>query len=94
MMVFNFIIDLVFISDIIIVFRTSVLCGTTGDEITDTRVIARRYLCSTRFPLDILAAFPFDFVIWATDINGEFFQALGFLKISRILRLNKIITFM
>ena len=91
---FEFVIDIIFITDIVIVFRTSMISPHTGDEITDPKLIAKKYMCSTRFPLDVLAATPFDFILWIAGVDEGILTALGFIKITRILRLNKIITFM
>ena len=58
----NLFIDLCFVLDIAISFRSSFIHPITGDEITDTRLIAIHYL-SGRFLLDLLAALPFDILL-------------------------------
>ena len=58
-----FVIDLSFVIDIIINFRTSYFSRDTGVEVTDPKLIARNYACSMRFLLDLVASIPFDLLI-------------------------------
>ena len=48
-------IDLIYILDIALAFRTTYIDGGTGDEIRHPKMLARRYL-KEGFPLDFLAA--------------------------------------
>ena len=64
----NAVIDLMFLIDIIISFRTTFVNQKTGDEISDTHLVARHYLRMLsrinskdgRFWIDLLATIPFD----------------------------------
>ena len=56
--VLNHIIDVVFLTDIIITFRTSFI-DSYGNEIIDARDIAKQYLTG-QFTLDLFATVPID----------------------------------
>ena len=64
----NSVIDVLFLIDIIINFRTTFINSTTGDEIADTTLVAKHYiskhaiidLVGGRFWIDFLATVPFD----------------------------------
>jgi hypothetical protein len=58
-LVINAIIDVMFLVDILVNFRTTFLNPLSGDEIYDPREIAINYL-KTRFSIDLLATIPFD----------------------------------
>lgn len=60
-MAFNFFIDFCFLLDILINFRTTYFNPRTGDEISDTKLIAWSYFKS-RFWLDLIPTIPFDYV--------------------------------
>ena len=66
--IFNFFIDVVFILDIILNFRTTISDFITGEEITDKRKIARKYFFG-RFFLDLVAAIPFELLCEAVTEN-------------------------
>ena len=51
----NRLIDLIYILDIVLAFRTTYIDGGTGDEIRQPKMLARRYL-REGFPLDFIAA--------------------------------------
>jgi hypothetical protein len=65
--------------------------------------VAKNYTKSIRFPVDILASIPFEAIIYffGTDTSNDEevkdtlqFQLLGILKLIRLLRLGRIITYM
>ena len=56
-LLFNFFIDFNFLIDIILNFRTTLI--KAGDEIFDTKLIAKDYMIG-RFWIDFVAIFPFD----------------------------------
>ena len=60
MSAFNSLIDFLFGVDIILNFRTSYINQRTGEEVLDPKKIARNYLCSSRFVIDLLASIPID----------------------------------
>ena len=54
-------IDICFVIDMIVVFRTTLLDEETGDEIKDWKIIAMAYFRG-RFAIDFLSTVPFDWV--------------------------------
>lgn len=84
----------VFIVDIIFNFFTSYINVSTGNEIYDLGFIAKGYIFSEIFVIDMLSTFPLD--EWVVNLNVPnltyFFKVLGMLKMQRIRRLTKIIT--
>ena len=64
-MYFNEIIDILFILDIIFNFRTTISDFITGDEISDSKTIALKYL-KGQFLIDIIAAIPMDLIMGFT----------------------------
>ena len=57
-------IDLIFLLDILLVCRTTFLdVDDTGEEITDTRIIAKRYVKSLGFYIDLLSSIPLGVLI-------------------------------
>ena len=94
--IFNALIDLLFMVDVFINFRTSFLNSKTGEEIFDLKAIAKNYLRG-RFWLDILASLPLDLVTLffiSSDGNTTIFELFGLLKLVRVLRLSRIIMYM
>ena len=57
---------MLFISDIIVTFRTTYIHPRTGEEIVRSWKIAKHYLLSFRFPIDLFASIPFDFLVLVT----------------------------
>ena len=57
------IIDILFIIDIILMFRTTYESERTNIMITDPIKIAKHYAYSYRFPFDILASLPIELLI-------------------------------
>jgi hypothetical protein len=92
--IFEFFVDGLFIADIVVIFRTTFIHPMTGEEIIDSKAIAWNYILSTRFPVDVLASFPFVLLMYLVSDAESWLLLLGVLKIFRILRLGKIITFM
>jgi hypothetical protein len=92
--VVNSIIDVIFLLDIFVNFRTTFINQRTGDEVFNLNKIAKKYL-STRFAIDALATVPFDTIggIFMGD-NVVGLQLFGVLKLVRVLRLGRIITYM
>ncbi len=80
------VINAIFVADILINFRTSVLIIRTGKEITNSKKIALRYILSPKFYIDLISSIPFD-LIGTTDILG----LLGLLKIVRLSRIQNLI---
>ena len=94
--VFNALIDLLFMVDVFINFRTSFINSKTGEEVFDLHIIAKNYL-KGRFWLDILASLPLDLITLffiSSDGNTTIFELFGLLKLVRVLRLSRIIMYM
>ena len=94
----NHIIDGFFILDIILTFRTSYQNIHTGDEITNSKLIAINYMCG-RFWIDLISAIPFEVVplLFVAPEQHTFVNDLKFitiLKLFRVLRLERIINYM
>ena len=91
----DYIIDLSFLLDIFVNFRTAFL-NDQGDWETSCKVIAFRYLRTT-FIIDLLATIPFElFTSRASadsmgDQDSSWTYIFGILKMGRVLRFNKII---
>lgn len=83
----------VFIIDIILNFFTSYINVASGNEIYDLGLIAKNYVFSEIFLIDMLSTFPLD--EWFEGVGSEnminFLKVLGMLKMQRIRRLTKII---
>jgi len=94
--VFNSCIDFLFIADLIVAFRTTFQNSKTGDEVFSAKEIAVNYM-KGRFWIDLLASLPLDFIsmlFLTTDSNSWLFQVFGLLKLVRILRLSRLISFL
>jgi hypothetical protein len=65
------IVDLLFFSDLILSFFTSIPECEKHDEITDRRKIAMKYL-KTWFPIDLLSIVPFHIILDTHDSYSKF----------------------
>jgi hypothetical protein len=59
----NFFIDFCFILDIIVNFRTTYINIRTGDEISDSKMIAKEYV-KYRFWVDLIPTISWDYIFW------------------------------
>lgn len=80
-------IDLVFLVDIVLNFRTTYIDSVTGEEVLDPTLISQKYLTEMRFIIDVLSTIPLDDYFGGTT----FLQFLGILKILRLQRINNVI---
>jgi hypothetical protein len=74
--------------DIILRFRTTYIDSISGEEVMDSMLIAKKYVTSATFLIDVLSTVPLD------DFTGgesQFLRLLGLLKLIRILRMNSVI---
>jgi CRP-like cAMP-binding protein len=80
-------IDLIFIADILIRFRTTYIDPISGEEVDDGKRVMLRYLWSAGFVIDVLSSIPF------YDLFGGslIVQLFGTLKIMRIARISSVI---
>ena len=67
------IIDVFFILDIILNFRTTFINPNTNIEIVEPSRVAKNYVYSIRFPFDILASIPFDLFLKVEDGGSDSF---------------------
>ena len=90
-------IDICFLIDIILAFRTTYVNKKTGFEVLDSKLIAKHYVSSSQFWIDLLATIPFDdlYKIFAggSEEGGQV-KLLGLLKLVRLLRLGRIIRYL
>jgi hypothetical protein len=84
----DWIINVFFIVDIGINFRTTYTNTKTGLEVWNPKKIAKHYVLGGKFIIDLLSSIPFDSV----PIESiSFLNVIGMLKIVRIVRISKII---
>jgi len=88
-------VNVIFLLDIVINFRTTYIHPKTGKEVINLKTIAWSYL-KIRFWIDFLATIPFDTLgeIIVPDSNSGLFQLFSLLKLVRVLRLGKLISIM
>ena len=92
--IFDSITNVFFILDIVISFLTTYIDPKTKEEITSFPLMALHYI-KGRFWIDLLASVPFDYVIYLDPESKTIpFDLLSLLKLVRILRLSKLITYM
>ena len=93
--VFDSLIDFLFWIDILLNFRTSFFDMNSGEEILNKNEIMKHYIKSGKFFIDLLSAIPFDLLMGIClheDVSE--LSALGLLKMIRISRLNRFISYM
>ncbi|CDW87544.1 voltage-gated ion channel superfamily [Stylonychia lemnae] len=95
MEVINYIMDCIFVLDIVVNFRTIYFDERTNDPITETRKIAINYVLRGRFFIDIVATLPLEFISEIKDvhISKSSLKLIGLIKLTRLLRLGRIITY-
>ena len=86
--VLDAIVDLLFLIDIIITFRTTFLDPKLSIEVRDPHVIGKRYLKGS-FAIDFISSVPFSSLFTASGGFGDILDALGLLKLLRLSRLLK-----
>ena len=79
---------MIFAIDVIVGFRKAYLNDKTGRECRDPKLIAIQYL-KFYFWIDLLSGIPFDIIT-----NNPFLRLVALIKIFRLFRLKKIITFL
>ena len=77
--------------DVLISFRTTLVDESTNLEITDARLIAKRYILRGRFLIDVISSIPFDALI---DSHSDKLKLVSILKLARIFRFTRIISFL
>ena len=92
----NAFIDILYLFDILINFRTSFTNSKTGEEIFDLKQIAINYL-KARFWIDLISSIPFNIltlIIIQENLNSVFFKMFSLFKLMRVLRLSRIVMYM
>lgn len=90
-LVLNSLIDLMFLIDIFVSFRTTFYHPITGDEITDLNIIRKNYFRG-RFALDFLSTIPFDNLLYLfIGVKNQYLALFSLLKLFRVTRLGRII---
>jgi CRP-like cAMP-binding protein len=87
-------IDWLFFLDILIMFRTSYIDLKSEEIISDTKKICINYF-QGRLLIDILASMPFETIArwFSTDLDPVTSNALSLLKLTRMLRLGRMISY-
>lgn len=86
-------IDIFFFFDMLVAFRTTYIDLFTGQEMSEPKLIAKNYLRG-QFWIDLLATVPFDSFIELIIGEAGLLKVLGALKLVRVLRLSRMITFL
>uniref|UniRef100_A0A8C1LC13 Potassium voltage-gated channel, subfamily H (eag-related), member 6b n=1 Tax=Cyprinus carpio TaxID=7962 RepID=A0A8C1LC13_CYPCA len=86
--VVDVIVDVLFIIDIIITFRTTYV-NHNDEVVTHPKLIAIHYIKGW-FLIDMVAAIPFDLLIFMSGLNETTATLIGLLKTARLLRLVRV----
>jgi CRP-like cAMP-binding protein len=92
----NLAIDIMFMIDVFINFRSSYVDDVTGEETADCKSITINYI-KGRFWIDLIASLPIDTLSYAFEgfnDNSVILDFLGLLKLVRVLRLSRLITYL
>jgi hypothetical protein len=81
------IIDLIFTLDIVLRFRTTYIDPVSGEEVLDPYFIAKKYLMSPNFYIDVLSTVPIEDFFGGGIITRSF----GILKLIRVGRISSVI---
>jgi CRP-like cAMP-binding protein len=81
-----------FVVDIAVTFRSSFM-DKEGNEVVDPRIIAKQYIYSGLFFLDLVASFPFE-IISSNGAGSSHLGLLRMLKLVRLLRMRRIIVYL
>lgn len=93
-LIIEYIIDIYFIIDIAVNFRTMMINSMTGEPIDSPKQIALSYIFKGRFVIDLLAWIPFELISFIFNENKTYVKPIKLLKLSRLLRIGRIITYM
>ncbi|XP_033641645.1 potassium voltage-gated channel unc-103-like [Asterias rubens] len=89
LVVLDLIVDVMFIVDIFINFRTTFIDDVKGEVVSDPPKIAKHYLKGW-FVIDVLAAIPFDLILFVVANDEKTTTTMGLLKSARLLRLLRV----
>lgn len=92
------VIDMIFVVDLVLNFRTKIVNDLTGEGIEDPKLIAIKYIKKS-FIVDLLSTIPFEYVLsyifdihYSTLVDNT--SLLSMLKIFRIVRFTKVISYL
>lgn len=88
------VINIAFIIDILINFRTIYKDEKTGEDVKSARKIAINYVFYGRFFVDLIASTPIELINALSITSSNNLKFLGILKLVRLLRLGRMITFL
>ncbi|KAJ3608460.1 hypothetical protein NHX12_025507 [Muraenolepis orangiensis] len=83
----DILVDILFIVDIVINFRTSYV-SQSDEVVTEPGRVAKHYITGW-FPIDLFAAIPFDLLVFRSG-SDEMATLIGLLKTARLLRLVRV----
>ncbi|XP_038064905.1 potassium voltage-gated channel unc-103-like [Patiria miniata] len=89
LVILDLIVDIMFIVDIFINFRTTFIDDVKGEVVSDPAKIAKHYLKGW-FVIDVLAAIPFDLILFGLANDEKTTTTMGLLKSARLLRLLRV----
>ncbi|XP_010432685.1 PREDICTED: potassium channel KAT3 [Camelina sativa] len=89
-MTIDLVVDFFFAVDIVLTFFVSYLDNTTYLNVTDHKLIAKRYLKSVAFVMDVASTLPIQFIYKTITGNVGRGQAFGFLNLLRLWRLRRV----
>lgn len=92
--IFDRLVDVAFVLDIIFHFRTAYVNSKTGKLVTDGKIIAIKYIVFGRFPIDLLASLPLEFAALIIPTSERNLRFIGMVKLVRLLRLGRMISFL
>ena len=81
----NTMIGLVFLVDILVNFRTTYIDKSTGEEVLYPGMIAKNYMMSLKFQIDVLSSIPFE-----NMTSTKYKTLLNLLVIVKVLRIQRI----
>lgn len=92
-------VDIQFVIDVFLNFRTSYINEKTGLEVKNGKILARKYVTHWRFYVDVVSIIPFEllydaFTIGQKQQNKSTLKIFDLLKLVRLLRLGRIITYL
>jgi hypothetical protein len=92
-------VDFCFFCDIVFNFRTTYVNSKTQEEVINPTKISIQYIFFGRFVIDLLASVPFELLasIFTRSDKSQgdtIFRVFGMLKLFRLFRIGRIITFM
>ena len=98
----TYMIDFIFIFDVIVNFRSVYYDSVHEEYVTDGRKIALNYILKGRFWVDMAASIPIEeiYSVMQADSNGKssnsnsMFKLISLFKLIRLLRLGRIITYL